>query len=202
MVHIYKYTKFVNTRIQTNHIRVLVCVYKYVTCWDEGQGLTRNSKWSMAGCPSALYMSVSARIQTNHIRVLVRVNKYMTCFVYMSVSARIQTNHIRVLVRVYKYVTCWDEGQIWIRNCKWSVAGCPSALYMSVSARIQANNQEVCMWFKEVHVYKICHCLYTHICSHIRVICIYVILHVYKFIIFVYMCIESRIQTPGSLYMI
>ena len=72
----------------------------------------------MAGCPSALYMSVSARIQTNHIRVLVRVNKYMTCFVYMSVSARIQTNHIRVLVRVYKYVTCWDEGQIWIRNCK------------------------------------------------------------------------------------
>ena len=50
----------VSARKQTNHIRVLVRVNKYMTCF--------------------VYMSVSARIQTNHIRVLVRVYKYVTCW--------------------------------------------------------------------------------------------------------------------------
>jgi hypothetical protein len=200
MVHIYKYTKFVNARIQTNHIRVLVCVYKYVTCWDEGQGWTRNSKWSVAGCPSALYMSVSARIQTNHIRVLVRVNKYMTCFVYECECTYTNKSHTCISVCIQ---ICDVLGRGADMDTKLQVkCGGMSECFVYERERTYTNNQEVCMWFKEVHVYKICHCLYTHICSHIRVICIYVILHVYKPIIFVYMCIESRIQTPGSLYMI
>ena len=97
----------------------------------------------MAGCPSALYMSVSARIQTNHVRVLVRVNKYMTCFVYECECTHTNKSHTCISACIQ---ICDVLGRGTDMDTKLQVK-CDgmSECFVYERERTYTNNQEVCM---------------------------------------------------------